>query len=244
MDNLLRRKTKKPGKRGPRPKRAPRLDRDAIVSAGLALTASVPLQDVSIVRLARELGVTPASLHYYLDGREALTASIVSGFFRELLSQWPAPDAAPLATLESTAWTIYRHYVRYPGIAAYFAAHNRFDVLVKSAHQPDPAPLYEFLERYFAAVEGAGLGAEDAAIYALVLIQFTIAAAHASASHQLPGEQRGLGALLSSLPREKYPAIHRMHRNYLGLAGDDAFAAGLRFLMTGLPGRRMTGKAG
>jgi AcrR family transcriptional regulator len=187
------------------------------------------------VRLAHELGVAPASVHYYLEGREALTASIVSGFFRELLAQWPEPAATPLASLETTAWAIYRHYVCYPGIAAYFAAYNRFDLLVKSASQPDSSNLYRFLERYFEVIEATGLSAESAAFYAFVLIQFTIAAAHASASHQLPGEQLELGTLLASLPRAEYPAIHRMRRNYLGLSGDDAFAAGLKFLMAGLP---------
>jgi AcrR family transcriptional regulator len=240
MEKMPSRKSRKPGKRGPRPKRAPRLDQDSIVSAGLALTKTVPLQDVSIVRLAHKLGVTPASLHYHLDGRGALTGSIVSRFFRELLSEWPGPAANPLANLETAAWSIYRQYVRYPGIAAYFAGHNRFDLLIKSARQPDSENLYRFLERYFAVIESAGLNAESAAIYAFVLIQFTIAAAHASASHQLPSEQHELGVLLSSLPRAEYPAIHRMRRSYLGLTGDDAFAAGLRFLMAGLPVTRRT----
>ncbi len=196
-----------------------------------------------MVRLARKLGVTPASLHYYLDGRGALTASIVNCFFRELLSEWPALGANPLTNLEKVAWSIYRQYVCYPGIAAYFAGHNRFDLLVKSAHQPYSENLYRFIERYFAVVEFAGLSAESAAVYAFVLIQFTIAAAHTSASHQLPGEQHELGVLLSSLPRAEYPAIHRMRRSYLGLTGDDAFAAGLRFLMAGLPVPRRTSTA-
>jgi AcrR family transcriptional regulator len=191
MEKMSSRKNRKLGKRGPRPKREPRLDQDAIISAGLTLTKTLPLQDVSMVRLARKLGVTPASLHYYLDGRGALTASIVNCFFRELLSEWPALGANPLTNLEKVAWSIYRQYVCYPGIAAYFAGHNRFDLLVKSAHQPYSENLYRFIERYFAVVEFAGLSAESAAVYAFVLIQFTIAAAHTSASHQLPGPAAG-----------------------------------------------------
>jgi AcrR family transcriptional regulator len=225
-------------RRGPRPPGSRKLDRDVILAVGLALTKSLPLQDVSIVRVARELEVTPASIHYYVEGRDALTLGIVNLFIRDLLAEWPQPRAPWKPDLEAAATAIYCHYVRYPGIAAYFAAQNRFRVFIPAGKHDGAEHLHRFLERYFAAIAAVGLNAKRSAVYALVLIQFIIAAAHATASHQLPGEQDNLGAVLSALDRRSYPNIHRMRASYLGLAGDDAFRAGLHLILAGLQSER------
>lgn len=230
-------KKRRPGRRGP-DSGGGRLNHNSIVAAGLALTKSVALQDVSIVRLARELGVTPASIHYYVDGREALTSGVVYLFFQELLSDWPEPKKTAPATLEAVARTIYRRYVRYPGIVSYFAGQNRFRLLVQSGRGPGSENLYRFIERYFAAIESVGLSAQNVAVYGFVLIQFIIAAAHATASHQLPGEQRKLGDLLSELGRKEYPTVQRIRRSYLALSGDEAFAVGVRLILAGMKAER------
>lgn len=225
-------------RRGPRPSGSRKLDRDGILAVGLALTKSVPLRDVSIVRVARELDVTPASIHYYLEGRDALTLGIVNLFIRDLLTEWPRPRSSWKPDLEAVATATYRQYVRYPGIAAYFAAQNRFRILIPAGEQRGAEHLHGFLERYFAAIGAVGLNARRSAVYALVLIQFIIAAAHATASHHLPGEQDALGEVLAALDRRTYPNIHRMRASYLGLAGDDAFRAGLHLILAGLQSER------
>jgi AcrR family transcriptional regulator len=225
-------------RRGPRPSGSRKLERDVILAVGLALTKSLPLQDVSIVRVARELEVTPASIHYYIEGRDALTLGIVNLFIHDLLAEWPRLRASWKPDLEAVAMAIYRHYVRYPGIAAYFAAQNRFRVFIPAGKHHGAEHLHRFLERYFAAIAAVGLNAKRSAVYALVLIQFIIATAHATASHQLPGEQGNLGAVLSALDRRIYPNIHRMRASYLGLAGDDAFRAGLHLILAGLQTER------
>ncbi|MBV9236236.1 MAG: TetR/AcrR family transcriptional regulator C-terminal domain-containing protein [Xanthobacteraceae bacterium] len=225
-------------RRGPRPPGSRKLDREVILAVGLVLTKSLPLQDVSIVRVARELDVTPASIHYYLEGRDALTLGIVTLFIHDLLAEWPQPRSSWKPDLEAVATAIYRHYVRYPGIAAYFAAQNRFRVFIPAGEQRGAEHLHRFLERYFAAIAAVGLNARRSAVYSLVLIQFIIAAAHATASHQLPGEQDELGAVMAALDRRSYPNIHRMRASYLGLAGDDAFRAGLHLILAGLQAER------
>jgi AcrR family transcriptional regulator len=227
-------------RRGPRPAGSRPLDRDVILSAGLALTKTLPLQDVSIVRVAQEFGVTPASIHYYLEGRDALTFGIINLFVRDLLSEWPIPTGAWAADLEACAQVIYRHYVRYPGIAAYFAAQNRFRVLVQGPRVRGAENRFRFLERYFMAINSVGLTARRSAVYALVLIQFIIAAAHATASHQLPGEQRNLAGILAALDPKEYPTTHHMRAGYLAVAGDEVFAAGLRLILAGLEAERRT----
>src|ERR1700693_4372753 len=58
-----------PGRRGrgsPAGAESGLLDGAMILSIALQLAKSVPLAELSIVRLASELGVTPALIHYYL----------------------------------------------------------------------------------------------------------------------------------------------------------------------------------
>jgi AcrR family transcriptional regulator len=219
---------------GRRPRGSPKLDRDTIVALGLALTKSTPLQDVSIVRIAREFGVTPASIHYHLDGREALTSGIVTLFVREMLDGWPHLTGQWRSDLEAVAATIYRHYVAYPGISAYFVAQNRFRVLVPAVEREGGDHLFRFLDHFFSAIGQANLDARRTAMYGLLLMRFIHTSAHATASHQWPGEQRLLKFHMSRLEQEKFPHIHRVREEYLHLAGDYAFTSGLGLMLDGL----------
>ena len=67
------------------------LDSKLIIACAFELSKSVPLQELSIVRVATELGVTPALIHYYLAGRDALTSGVMNSFYREMLLGWPVP---------------------------------------------------------------------------------------------------------------------------------------------------------
>jgi AcrR family transcriptional regulator len=219
---------------GRRPTGSAELNRDVILAKGLALSRQVPLQDISMVRLAREFGVTAASIHNYLEGRSSLTSGIVELFLSEMLRGWPKPSRSWQSDLSAVATAIYRHFVRYPGIAAYFVAQNRFRVLIPAVAQDGGEPLLRFLDQYFAAINRAGLDPQRSAVYALVLMQFIHISAHATASHQWPSEQRLLRSNLSRLGRERYPAINRLRDSYLRVEGESAFKAGVALILSGL----------
>ena len=223
-------------KRGPgrRPSGSVELTSADIVARGLALSREVPLQDLSIVRLAGDLGVTPASVHYHLASRQALTDGIIRLFVREMNAQWPTPTGHWQEDLRAVATLIYRHYRSYPGIASYFAVQNRFALLVPAAGGEGSDDIFTFLERYFEAVRRVGLDDDQSAIYATLLIQFLHMSAHRSAQHQWPAEQTGLRHLVTSLPPARYPNIAGLRRSYLDLGGETAFDAGLALLLAGI----------
>lgn len=219
-----------------------KIDHSAIVARGLELTKSVPLPDLSIVRIAAEFDVTPASVHYHVHGREALTADILILFVANLLKIWPAPEGTWQQALESATRTIYRHFRQYPGIAAYFALQNRFSALVPALDRDPQGHLLDFLDRYFGLVRGAGLDERQTATYATLLLQFTHVAAHRSASHQWPAEQRQLGAHFASLDGERFPNLAAVRDSYLKLGGEGGFEAGLELFLSGLELQRRQAK--
>ena len=79
------------------------LDRQTVLAVAFSLTKTVSVSDLSIVRVARELGVTPALIHYYLagGGRDALTSGVMNAFYREVVALWPPETGGWRALKES-----------------------------------------------------------------------------------------------------------------------------------------------
>lgn len=239
MQHVMDARARPSSRRGPgrRPAGTAGLDRADILARGLELSKTVPLQDLSIVRLASVLGVTPASIHYHLAGRDDLTSGIINLFISRLIAEWPRPTGRWRIDLEAVSQTVYRYFLAYPGISSYFAIQNRFKVLIPAV-ESDERALFGFLERFFAAVRAVGLDPQRSATYAVLIIQFIHTAAHRTASHQWPGEQERLETYVMALDATRFPSIAFMREDYLHLAGDAAFQAGLRLLLSGLEAER------
>jgi AcrR family transcriptional regulator len=190
---------------GRRPANIAKIDRQSILDRGFALTQTLALQDISIVRIASELGVTAASIRYHLQGRDALTAGIVNAFYRDLLTRWPQDKGNWQANVSAVGELIYRSYLKHPGIAAYFAAENRFKILASAMKADRDSTMPLFLERYFAVFRQVGLDVARTTSYAIILLQLMHMAAHATTRHQWPGEQKLIDKYLRSLNRDEFP---------------------------------------
>lgn len=219
---------------GRRPAGSPKLDRHVILRRGLELTRTMPLQDISVVRIASELDVTAASIRYYLRTRDALTAGIISAFYRGVLDSWPRLSGDWKTDLTAVAETIYRNFLIYPGVAAYFAALSRFRILAAAAKMEDDQAVALFLERYFAVIRHVGLDVERSAKYSVILLQLLHMSAHNTTRHQWPGEHEVLTTFLEGLDAESFPNIAAMRDSYLRMAGQYAFQAALDLVISGL----------
>jgi AcrR family transcriptional regulator len=227
-------------RRGPGrlPTGSPKLDRLQIVACGLELARNIPLQDLSIVRVANELKVTPALIHYHIEGREVLTSAIVKRFMRELVEAWPKPTGKWKHDLETVARAMYQHFLAYPGISAFFAVKNRYKVFTSALEQDDEPALFEYLDLYFGAFRAIGMDAERVAPFAIVFLQFIHSSAHHTSSHHWPVEQKSLRSHLAKLENKGFSNIGFLRDAYLRVAGDDAFEAGLKLIIDGLAAER------
>src|SRR4051812_26675417 len=77
-----------PRKRGRPPKAAAAsaetggvLTREQILEKATELAKHEPLGEISMVGLARELGVTPALIHYYIGSRDDLISGVANRYF-------------------------------------------------------------------------------------------------------------------------------------------------------------------
>ncbi|MEM9131245.1 MAG: TetR/AcrR family transcriptional regulator [Actinomycetota bacterium] len=93
----------------------------AIVTAGLALAAQHGFENLSVRRLADELGTTPATLYRQFDSAEQILAAVADGVLAEVELPDPVPDDAGPDELRAWLTTGADRYreamLRYPGVA-------------------------------------------------------------------------------------------------------------------------------
>jgi AcrR family transcriptional regulator len=211
-----------------------KFSRETIIASALAMTRKVPLHELSIVRTAQELEVTPALIHYYLGSRDALTSGVMNAFYRRLVEQWPALRDRWRRDLEAICTMVYEAHAGYPGIAAYVVSHNKYrmvqDVL---PGETDYGVL--LFEKFTSAVQAIGFDAVRTGMYTHLLNEFVTGYAQATAAHRWPGEHAEfLDATLAGLDRRTFPAAHFVSKTFTRLDAPSAFQTGLRLFLDGL----------
>lgn len=236
LNRLGGRKRRNPGR--PAADAQPALSKEAIFAKGLALCRRMPLQELSIVRVARELGVTPALIHYYLGGRHALTSGVMNAYYGELAAALPALTGDWQADVAAALRTIYEKDVKYGGVVAYVMSHNRYR-LFQDVEEGETDYGIVFFDRLSACVRQAGMDASTTAMFVHLLLQHVLASSYQQTSRQLPGDHHAF--LVSRLnrvdPRER-PNLHFMLEAFSSLDGGAAFEAGLALLIEGMAAAR------
>lgn len=206
------------------------MSRDDVVKCALELCKQEPLQNVSIVRVAAQLNVTPALIHYYIGGRDRLTSGVMNSFYQALTSSLPAPAADWRRDIGDVFVAIYETYITYGGVVAYVMSHNRFRLFqLVEAGETDYGSL--FFERVVGAVRLAGLSAQRTAMYAHLLLQHVLSSAYQQASRQLPEDhQQFLVSRMKKMRSKTTPNTHFVLESFSTLRGEDAFRAGLEII--------------
>lgn len=207
------------------------LSRESVLRCALQLCKREPLQAISVVRVATELNVTPALIHYYVGGRDRLTSGVMNRYYEELVGQLPPAVKGWRADVSAVFGSLYASYLEHGGIVAYLMSHNRFRVfqLVEGKEQ-DYGAL--FFERIVASVRLAGLSAERTAMFMHLLLQHVLSSAYQQTSHQLPGDHHDfLVSRLEKAGTKSAPNTHFILRSFATLRGDDAYQEGLTLIL-------------
>src|SRR5260221_6798003 len=235
MQAKTQRKGRAPGR--PSADAEPALTKESIFAKGLALCRRTALQELSVVRMARELGVTPALIHYYLGGRGALTSGVMNAYYRELAEALPQHTGDWQSDVAAVMRVIYDKQVKYGGIAAYVMTHNRYR-LFQDVEPGEPDYGVVYFDRLAGCVRQAGMDAPTTAMFVHLLLQHVLASAYQQTSRQVPGDHHAF--LLSRLgrvdPRER-PNLHFVLAEFSSLDGGAAFEAGLALLLDGIEAR-------
>ena len=210
------------------------VSRASILRAALRLAKDTPLQDLSILMVARSMKIAPGLVHYYLGGRDWLTSGVINLFYKELVKNWPEQTGDWEDDFWIAAKLVYGHFANYGGVAAYVVSNSRFRIYQLTAFS-DKDWGVEFLERFAARVHAAGLPGERSALYAHLLLEFIISTGHATAFHIHPSEHRKfLEEKTAQLDPQKFPNIFRDRFSPLTIDGSVAFNELCRLFLLGI----------
>ncbi|HSV78085.1 MAG TPA: TetR/AcrR family transcriptional regulator C-terminal domain-containing protein [Ramlibacter sp.] len=227
---------KRPGRRPGRPSGSTGMDKATVISVALQLTRTVALSEVSVVLVARELGVAPALIHYYLGGRDPLTSGVMNAFWRSVVDGWPLEVGDWVRDLEVVAEALYRALLRYPGIASYVISQNKFRVLQDVADDEIDYGML-FLEKFTTTVRRAGFDPMHTGVYAHLMLELVTSYAHATVSRRWPGQHSDyLKQRIDKLDPATHPSMYYVRDTLTGLNGSEAFAVGLRLMLNALEG--------
>jgi AcrR family transcriptional regulator len=226
----------------PRAEDGSNTSRLSILRCALRLTKTTPLQDLSILMVARSMNVAPGLIHYYIGGRDWLTSGVVNLFYRDLLRIWPKEVGDWQADLIATAKTMYDHLVAYSGVCAYIASNHRFRIF-QLAEFSDRDWGVEFLERFSGRVHAAGLPGARSATYVHILMNFVINCAHNTTDHIYPGQHnKMIEERIALLDPQKYPNIFFGQETPARINGAGALEEGCRLILLGMTNDLMTNK--
>lgn len=186
-----------------------------------------------MVGLAREFGVTPALIHYYVGSRDDLVSGVVNRYFEERVRRFGPPTGDWRRDLERIARITYDMSIEYGGVMKYIFSHNRFRLFQKTAPGETDYGL-EFFEHFARVFRDGGFTAREGALGYHLLLQYVLSAAYAQVGRQLPAEhEQFVYERLTAGPKEAHPAARFLARPFSQLDAETSFRTGLELLLDG-----------
>lgn len=212
----------------------PMLSRVAILQHAIRLTKTVPLDQISMVQLAKDFGVAPGLIHYYLGGRDQLVSGVLNDYYRQRVGRLPSLTGDWRADVEAIARLSFEVAVENPGVSIYVASHNRFR-LFQDVEPGETDYGMEFFNRMTSALMQGGFTAEQVALGYHLIAQYLVSASMAEASRQLPAyHQSFIQKKLESASELQYPGARFVSKAFSRLSSDTAFEEGLRITLDGI----------
>lgn len=210
------------------------LSRAAILARAVKLARQTPLEQISMVQLAREFGVAPGLIHYYLGGRDNLISGVLNNYYRERLVRLPTLTGQWRTDVEAIARISLAFAIENPGVSTYVASHNRFRLFQDvAADETDYGAA--FFNHVTTAFMQGGFTAQHVALSHHLLAQFLVASSQAEASRQLPiYHQKFIRQRIEEMPTGQYQGAHYVSEAFSSLDTEQAFEAGLKILLDGI----------
>jgi len=233
-----------PRKRGRPPKAAAAatdsggsvLTREQILEKATELAKVEPLGEISMVGLARELGVTPALIHYYVGSRDDLISGVANRYFQARLESLQPLTGRWDEDLFQEAMQTFRMSVEYGGVLRYMMSHNRFRLFQQVAEgEADYGVRY--LDRLAGIFRSGGFTPQQAAVGYHLLSLYVMSSAYSEVSRQLPGfHTQYIRGQIEAHPPQELPHARFFLDDFAALDSATAFPAGLRLLIDGFRG--------
>ncbi|MES2260390.1 MAG: TetR/AcrR family transcriptional regulator C-terminal domain-containing protein [Pseudomonadota bacterium] len=209
------------------------LSRIAVVQCAVALARKEPIAELSMVRVARELGVAPGLIHYYMGSRDDLVSAVINTMFRERMEALPATTNNWRTDLDGVARSAIKTLEQWPGLATYIGTHNRSRLFQRvTAGEVDYG--LAFFDHVATILRDGGFTKQQAALAYHLLLLFVMSMAAERENRQAPGEHEAyIVNYVAGYERESIPGAAFIVEPFARLDSHTTFEAGLRLLMDG-----------
>lgn len=197
---------------------------DRICEAALAILDGDGLAELTMRRLADELGTGPASLYRHVASREELLVEVVD----RVLGELPAPDPA-------LGWRDALEHLAH-SLRGTLLAHRAIVLVVANSPHLGPNAV-RIRELFWSVMDRDGCDPHLIVRTYLSIVHFVVLSALFSANATKNGAPTtpALGELLDVLPSRDYPTVLKLSKYEGPPDFDRDFAMGLRALLDGLP---------
>jgi AcrR family transcriptional regulator len=209
----------------------PRLSREGIVAAAVALADRDGLSGLTMRRLAEHLGVDAMSIYYHLRDKDTLLAAMADAVVAEIVAGTEDPSSPWTERLRGLIMQARRTLLRHPWAAR----------VIEARDTPTPAALLH-LERVLAVMRDGGCSVDlchhAIHLFGSRLFGFSQDLFDDSADNPPPSEEQQK-AWAATMPHVAELAGAVSHTGALGGCDDDTeFAFALDLLLDGLERRR------
>ncbi|WP_454740195.1 TetR/AcrR family transcriptional regulator [Cupriavidus necator] len=211
----------------------PELSRDAVIRCAVEVAQRESIDEVSIARLARELGVVTGLIHYYIGNRGDLLSIVINAAMKDRVASLPPMVGDWRVDLQALARSTLESFARWPGLATYIATQNRFRLFqrVQPGETDYGLAYFDHVGRIFQ--EGGFTKSQAAMAYHLLMLFVTSMAAE-SAHHQAPAEHKDfIIGYVSGFDSESIPGASYLAGAFAELDSPTTFDTGMQLLLTG-----------
>ena len=211
------------------------LSAETIIERSLDMAKHLPVEEISVVSVARELGVAAALIHYYVrGGRDALTSGIINAFYHRLLATWPTTTGDWRTDVAAIARYIFLTFTKYPGVASYVGSRNRFRIFQDVGEgESDYGALA--VERFISVIRTAPVADDRVGVYAHLLLEFLVSSAYGTTRNRWPGQQPDfINKKVAELDPQTFPNLHLTASSLVSLDGEKALDEVLVLFLNGL----------
>lgn len=211
------------------------LSRNAIIEKVLELTKTEPLQDISITLIAREFGVVPGLIYYYIGNRDKLVSGVMNQFYENRMRTMPPLSGDWRVDIEDIARTNLKLTNKYPGVALYIASRGPYRLFqMVGEGETDFGMVY--FDHVSAAFLQGGFTPQQAALAYRLLAQFVASCISSRPGSGGTSTQDEVRARFEGLDEELYPSAKTLGVPFAALKTKDLFESGLQLLLDGFAG--------
>lgn len=209
------------------------LSREGVIACAVRLARTEPITELSMVRVARELGVAPGLVHYYVGSRDDLLSAVLNVAFKERCEALPPMTGRWQDDLAGIARSTVAATERWPGLGVYIMTRSRLRLFQRVGPGETDHGLVYF-DRVGRVLKASGFPSDKAAMVYHTLMLFVVNIAVDRENRQAPAVHKDfIRRYVGQFDPEDVPGAAFLVQPFSEIDNERTFEVGLALLIQG-----------